>query len=153
MVIFKFLENVAKPRSRGAKGVATYCNKLMALGVALWMHGDMVMDTIQTWNYWKSSSDLNPAHPKHWSQSLDHQYSSLCAELDRAELLKSSQHVHPIMTLKDNWKKICSFGNKSDQHVSHVPLIPMDINSGFKIKLEKDVLCQVRRVKKRLRRV
>ena len=142
MVILMSLENVAKPRSRGVKGVATYCKKLMALGVALWMHGDMVMDTIQTWKYWKSSSDLNPAHPKHWSQSLDHQYSSLCAELHRAQLLESS---HPIMTLKDNWEKICSFRNKSDQHVSHAPLKPMDINSEFKIKLEKDVLCQVRR--------
>ena len=77
-----------------AKRAFSYCKKLVALGVALWMIGDMLMDAFQNRNYWNLSPELNHEHPMHASQNGTQQFLSLCKEFREAKFKdKTDQRV------------------------------------------------------------
>ena len=114
-----------------------HCKKPLALVLAFWMFGDMVMDGIQNSIYWKLSPDWNPEHPMHSSQSVTEQYNIFCNELNQANFLNVTDENPQLMKMKDDWKKICSSGN-------YTGLVCAPVDQEFKEKLEKEILCQVR---------
>lgn len=120
--------------SNSGKLCFAHCKKPLALVLAFWMFGDMVMDAIQNSIYWKLSPDWNPAHPMH--QSVDQMYSTFCSELTQADLLDPASEQE--LALMEDWKMRCSNKNRTE-------LVCAAVNLDFKARMEKDILCQVRK--------